>query len=89
MEAAQRPAPVLARWRQDAYRNRNRVLNPPLPLTREQLIEAAVNQLRLDHDCQHLGWVYRDGGGRCVGCHDILDRYVFVSSHSKRGIGIN
>jgi len=79
IEAAHRPAPVLARWNPN---NRN-VMAPPRPRAirpnRHDLIQAAVDDLRENHDCQHTTWRYRDGGGRCVGCYDVLDRYVFVS----------
>ena len=56
-------------------------LPPPLAagFNPEEMLQAVVEDLRVNHDCQHTQWRYRDGGGRCVGCHDYLDRYVFVS----------
>lgn len=77
IQALDRPAPVLARWRQE--RNEN----PPPPRilpNRAELLQVAVEELRENHDCDHTQtWRYRDGGGHCVGCHDYLDRYVYVS----------
>ena len=84
-----RPAPVLRRWNGPNVRRNGRlaepVLVPGLPpplaagLNPEEMLQAVVEDLRVNHDCQHTQWRYRDGGGRCVGCHDYLDRYVFVS----------
>jgi len=74
IEAAHRPAAVLARW------NQIRAI-PPRPIliqpNRVELVQAAVDELRVYHDCRHTRWRYRDGGGICVGCYDVLDRYVF------------
>ena len=79
LEAALRPArPVLERWR---HHHREPAIRPvAIPPNREQLIQAAVAELRVNHDCRHEGWRYRDGGGMCAGCQDVLDRYVFVSA---------
>lgn len=73
LAGVRRPAPVQARWRLPDPVDRE--VNLP---NRAELVLAAVEDLRVNHDCQHLNWKYRDGGGRCDGCYDTLDRYVFV-----------
>lgn len=47
---------------------------------RAQMIRKAMEELRVNHDCQHTKWVYRRGGGHCETCHHFLDKYLFVSS---------
>jgi hypothetical protein len=88
IEAARRPAPVLARWNRGQCRNGNRAAPPPVGPNEQELIQALVNELRVNHDCQHERWRYRDGGGQCVGCRDVLDRYVFVSGHARTAIAL-
>ena len=80
LEAALRPErPVLERWRHHPRHQELAIRPVAIPPNREQLIQAAVAELRVNHDCRHERWGYRDGGGMCAGCHDVLDRYVLVS----------
>ena len=77
---APRPAPVLRRWLYPNGRPREPAAAPvPVVMDRQQMLQAVVEDLRVNHDCRHAEWRYRDGGGRCAGCLDHLDRYVFVS----------
>ncbi|KAI6040122.1 hypothetical protein EDC04DRAFT_1567750 [Pisolithus marmoratus] len=36
---------------------------------RQRMIRETAARLQVDHECQHLDWEYRDGGGRCENCH--------------------
>ncbi|OAX32776.1 hypothetical protein K503DRAFT_804947, partial [Rhizopogon vinicolor AM-OR11-026] len=46
---------------------------------RERTIREIMERLRVDHDCQHTTWKYRDGGGSCESCFKYLPNYLFVS----------
>ncbi|TFK47506.1 hypothetical protein OE88DRAFT_1665674 [Heliocybe sulcata] len=46
---------------------------------RERMIREAVEELRVNHDCQHDRWRYRPGGGVCQTCYNRLPSYLFVS----------
>ena len=52
----------------------------PSSSVRDQLIRQAVEDLRVNHDCQHTKWSYRAGGGRCQTCYCHLPLYLFVSA---------
>lgn len=47
---------------------------------RAKLIQEAVEELRVNHDCQHINWKYRQGAGPCQTCHQQLPLYLFVST---------
>jgi hypothetical protein len=61
------------------------VVGPPSPVAalstsvRDRLVREAVEDLRVNHDCQHTKWNYRSGGGRCQTCYSQLPLYLFVS----------
>lgn len=44
---------------------------------RQRMIHEMAARLQVDHDCQHLNWEYRDGGGRCESCHHALPVYLY------------
>ncbi|KAI6135278.1 hypothetical protein EV401DRAFT_519889 [Pisolithus croceorrhizus] len=44
---------------------------------RQRMIHEMTARLRVDHDCQHLNWQYREGGGRCEHCHHALPSYLY------------
>lgn len=46
---------------------------------RQGMIREMMEQLRVDHECDHNKWRYRHGGGRCESCHHELPMYLFVS----------
>lgn len=46
---------------------------------RARRIREAVEELRVNHDCQHTSWKYRGGGGECQTCSQRLPLYLFVS----------
>jgi hypothetical protein len=48
---------------------------------RARLVRGAMEDLRMNHECNHNGWEYRQGGGKCQNCHQNLPIYLFVSSH--------
>jgi hypothetical protein len=58
---------------------------PPNPVAnfdtsiRDRLVREAVEDLRVNHDCQHTKWSYRSGGGQCRTCYSQLPLYLFVS----------
>ena len=60
-------------------------IRPPNPVTnfntsvRDRLVREAVEDLRVNHDCQHTKWSFRSGGGRCHTCYSQLPLYLFVS----------
>jgi hypothetical protein len=45
----------------------------------ERLVREAIDELRVNHDCQHSKWIYRPGGGQCQTCYHHLPLYLFVS----------
>ncbi|KAK7678686.1 hypothetical protein QCA50_018268 [Cerrena zonata] len=47
--------------------------------TRWQLIREAMEHLRVNHECTHLHWRYRKGGGNCDHCHCRLPIFLYVS----------
>lgn len=50
-----------------------------LNLERDRLVRRAMEELRVNHDCQHGRWSYRSGGGKCEMCSHHLPKYLFVS----------
>ncbi|THH13680.1 hypothetical protein EW146_g6574 [Bondarzewia mesenterica] len=46
---------------------------------RTRRVRLAIEQLRVDHDCEHIKWRFRNGGGQCQTCYSHLPRYLFVS----------
>lgn len=52
---------------------------PAAARTRERLIQEAMEELRVNHECSHDRWKYRQGGGRCQHCYHSLPNYLFVS----------
>ncbi|KAG6332880.1 hypothetical protein ID866_6215 [Astraeus odoratus] len=46
---------------------------------RQRMIREMMDRLRVDHDCDHIKWTYRRGGGRCENCYHELPLYLFVS----------
>ena len=46
---------------------------------RDRLVRAAMEELRVNHDCNHERWKYRHGGGRCQHCYHNLPLYLYVS----------
>ncbi|EIN08610.1 hypothetical protein PUNSTDRAFT_103484 [Punctularia strigosozonata HHB-11173 SS5] len=42
-------------------------------------VQAAVEDLRVNHEHQHGRWGYRSGGGQCEECGFWLPQYLFVS----------
>ncbi|TFK68213.1 hypothetical protein BDN72DRAFT_898331 [Pluteus cervinus] len=47
---------------------------------RQKRIREAMEQLRVDHDCQHQKWKWRGGADQCQSCHRNLPLYLFVSA---------
>ncbi|PSR78570.1 hypothetical protein PHLCEN_2v7317 [Hermanssonia centrifuga] len=47
---------------------------------RERLVQEALENLRVNHECDHKRWKYRPGGGVCQTCSHRLPSYLFVSS---------
>ncbi|KAG8216599.1 hypothetical protein J3R82DRAFT_6785 [Butyriboletus roseoflavus] len=46
---------------------------------RQHMVREMMDRLRVDHECDHKRWRYRDGGGRCQSCGHHLPLYLFVS----------
>ncbi|KAH7921836.1 hypothetical protein BV22DRAFT_1038165 [Leucogyrophana mollusca] len=44
---------------------------------RQRMVRDTMDELRVNHDCQHSSWRYRRGGGRCESCHMHLPHYLF------------
>ncbi|KAI5997293.1 hypothetical protein F5J12DRAFT_852176 [Pisolithus orientalis] len=44
---------------------------------RQRMIHEMAERLRVDHDCQHTKWKFRQGGGSCEHCHRALPLYLF------------
>ncbi|CAL1709003.1 unnamed protein product [Somion occarium] len=44
---------------------------------RARLVREAVEHLRVNHECDHLHWKYRQGGGLCETCNHTLPLYLF------------
>jgi hypothetical protein len=51
-----------------------------------RLVRQEAEQLRVDHECQHQLWRYRQGRGMCESCHHTLPNYLFVSTLLMKGI---
>ena len=45
-----------------------------------------MERLRVDHECEHTRWRYRDGGGICQHCGHHLPKYLFVSVGLNAGV---
>ncbi|KAH0834983.1 hypothetical protein J3R83DRAFT_10699 [Lanmaoa asiatica] len=50
---------------------------------RQRMVREMMDRLRVDHDCDHKGWRYRSGGGRCQSCGHHLPLYLFVSGSAS------
>lgn len=54
---------------------------------RASLVRAAMEDLRVNHECAHNHWTYRSGGGKCENCRHMLPKYLFVSIAAGRLYG--
>ncbi|KDQ18998.1 hypothetical protein BOTBODRAFT_480925 [Botryobasidium botryosum FD-172 SS1] len=45
---------------------------------REGRVQAAVEQLRDNHECGHANWSFRSGGGACESCGDFYQWYLLL-----------
>ncbi|GAA6034854.1 hypothetical protein JCM8097_009333 [Rhodosporidiobolus ruineniae] len=49
---------------------------PPPAVPRANRVAEAVEQLRVNHECQHRRWAYRSGDGQCESCFHYLNRFL-------------
>ena len=58
---------------------------PSWPSFPRQHVREMMERMRVDHECNHVQWQYRKGGGICQHCVEVFPKYLYVSARFEFG----